>query len=358
MNDPYSSQFLFVWIFNVGRGVAAFARTPENYGLNVDCADGEESPLQRVTKVVIPKLRQYEGRKVAQAVISHPHTDHYRDIYTMVAWNPNLITCPNDKDPPNGYRDERFNFELLETKEPLLKVYKECYSERNLPLQVPMLGSTIPGFYYSIFYVRPPVVEADLPAVDYVNNCSIMVWLRYGNSSVLLPGDMMSSGMEHVIDVGGESRQTGSGVPDAGRLRTIDPLLFRHLVEARGCDFLVAPHHGLTSAWPAALFDLLSRNDHRVRMSVISEMASPGDNAGQVDSRYSSADYVKGHDVFYDDGTSETRRSVTTRCDGHILLALHQSQRPVVVVSQSLDWILKHAPQAIVAGQMRKAVLV
>jgi len=127
MNDVYKSQYLFLWVFNVGRGFAAFARTPENYGLNIDCAHGEDHPLQRVSKVIIPHLARYEGCKITQAVMSHPHTDHYSDICTMVSWSPHFITCPNDKQPPDDYEDEQFNFDLLETTEedePLLKVYK------------------------------------------------------------------------------------------------------------------------------------------------------------------------------------------------------------------------------------------
>lgn len=358
MTSIWKSQYLFLWVFNVGRGICTFARTPENFGLNVDCGgSGDNRPLRRVEDLLLPHLTKYAGRKVAQAVMSHPHTDHYRDIYRMVGWNPQLITCPNDKDPIEGYSDERFDFDLLETTEddePLLRVYKECYSERDLPLQVPEFGHAVPNFHYGVFYIRPPVVADGLPRADYVNNCSIMVYVRFGRSTILLPGDMMTSGIDHAITTGCESRLSGPKVPEQGRVKSIEEKAFRNWLRAFGCKFLVAPHHGLESAWPQALFDLLADEGHHVSLALVSEKGNPGKSDGKVDPRYSSEDYVKGCNVHHDDGTSEMRRAVTTRHDGHVLIAMHHTGKPTVVVSHDLDWILSKAPAAIMAGSFRE----
>ena len=358
MSSVWKSQYLFLWVFNVGRGICTFARTPENFGLNVDCGgNGENRPLRRVEDVILPHLTKYREQKVAQAVISHPHTDHYRDIYRMVGWEPYLITCPHHKDPIDGHPDERFNFDLLETTEedePLLRVYKECYSKRSLPLQVPALGQAVPNFHYGVFYIRPPVVEDELPRADYVNNCSIMAYMRIGRSTILLPGDMMTSGMEHAISTGCEARLSGPKVADIAREKTIDMKAFSTWLRAFGCKFLLAPHHGLESAWPQALFDLLADAGHQVSLALVSEKGSPGKSDGKVDSRYSSEDYVKGYCVHHDDGTSETRRAVTTRSDGHMLIAIHHTGKPTVVVSHDLDWILTKAPAAITTGSLRR----
>jgi len=361
MSNVWQSQHLFLWVFNVGRGICAFVRTPENFGLSIDCGgDGENRPLRRVEKLILPSLTKYSGVSVAQAVVSHPHVDHYRDIYRMVGWHPHLITCPNDKTPIDGYPDERFSFRLLETKvsdEPLLRVYRECYSERSLPLRVPAFGRTVPNFHYGLFYVRPPVAERDLPTTDYVNNCSIMAFLRIGDSSVLLPGDIMTSGMDHAINTGCESRLTGSTGYELAREKTLDMKALRTWIKMFGCKFLVAPHHGLESAWPEAMFDSLTAEGHQVRLALISEKDNPGENGGRVDSRYYSGEYVKGQTVFYDNGSSEVRRAISTRKDGHMLVAMHQTAKPVVAVSHDLDWILTKAPLAIVESSFRRATV-
>jgi hypothetical protein len=357
VSGAWQSQYLFTWVFNVGRGVCTFARTPENFGLNVDCGgDGESRPLKRVEDLILPNLTEYGGRRVAQAVISHPHADNYRDIYRMVGWKPHFITCPNNKDRIEGYPDEHFNFDLLATTEedePLLRVYKECFSERNLPMQVPAFGEAVPNFHYGVFYIRPPVVEDELPRADYINNCSIMAYMRIGRSAILLPGDMMTSGMDHAIGIGCEARRSGSGVSEIAREKTIDMKAFSGWLRNFGCTFLVAPHHGLESAWPQALFDFLADAGHQVSLALVSEKGSPGKSDGKVDSRYSSEDYIKGCRVHHGDGSSETRRAITTRKDGHMLIAMHHTGKPTVVVSHDLDWILAKAPAMITSGSIR-----
>ncbi len=367
MNNAWQSQYLFVWVFDVGRGIATFVRTPENYGLNIDCGgDGDNRPLARVEKLVMPRLGKYQGKDIAQAVMSHPHTDHYRDIHRMVTWDPAYITCPNDKEPIEDYPDERFNFDLLRTKEedePLLEVYKECYDgtgdyrERKLPLQVPAFGVKVPNFQYGLFYIRPPTAEDDLPKDDYVNNCSIMAFIRYGRSSILLPGDMMTSGMDHAINTGSESRLSGTKRGEAARVKTVDEKAFNKWIREHGCKFLVAPHHGLESAWPEALFDVLDDEGHQVSLALVSEKSNPGENDGEVDGRYSSEDYVKGYDVWNDSKKCKKRLSVTTRSDGNILMAIPQTGRPTVVISKNIDWLLSEAPRAIVAGNFKRAMV-
>ena len=76
-------------------------------------------------------------------------------------------------------------------------------------MQVPALGQAVPNFHYGVFYIRPPIVEDDLPRADYVNNCSIMTYMRIGQSTILLPGDMMTSGMDHALNTGCEARLSG-----------------------------------------------------------------------------------------------------------------------------------------------------
>ena len=47
----------FFWVFKVGRGACTFARTPENYGLNVDFGrDSDSRPLKCVEELILPNL--------------------------------------------------------------------------------------------------------------------------------------------------------------------------------------------------------------------------------------------------------------------------------------------------------------
>ncbi len=119
----------------------------------------------------------------------------------------------------------------------------------------------------------------------------------------------------------------------------------------------MTPHHGLESAWPEALLGLLDDEGRGVSLSIISEKSNPGENDGEVDGRYSSKDYVKGYDVWNDANKCKKRRSVTTRSDGNILVAIPQTGRPTVVISKDIDWLLSEAPKDIVAGKFKTAMV-
>ena len=119
----------------------------------------------------------------------------------------------------------------------------------------------------------------------------------------------------------------------------------------------MAPHHGLESAWPEALLDTLDDAGRGVSLSIISEKSNPGKNDGKVDARYSSEDHVKEYDVWNDANKCKTRRSVTTRSDGNILVAIPQTGRPTVVISKNVDWLLSEAPKAIIGGKFKRAMV-
>ena len=92
--------FCYIWIFNVGRGLSAFIRTPLNQGILIDCGCSDDfSPLDFLGKHIIPKLERYKEREIAQLLISHPHIDHLLEIDNSAfeGLNPYLLTCPHDK---------------------------------------------------------------------------------------------------------------------------------------------------------------------------------------------------------------------------------------------------------------------
>src|SRR6266516_1615237 len=97
--DTFSTQ---IWIFAVGRGNAAFIRTALNQGFILDMNAADFDPAEFIKKKFVPKLDSYGGYKIAQAVLSHPHTDHISQCTALRdGLSPALLTCPHDKDPEN-----------------------------------------------------------------------------------------------------------------------------------------------------------------------------------------------------------------------------------------------------------------
>jgi beta-lactamase superfamily II metal-dependent hydrolase len=71
------SEVTHIFVFNVGRGLCAFIRTPTNHGIlyDIGTVDGF-TPTDFLRDNIIPHLAKYEGNDLAQVVISHPHLDH------------------------------------------------------------------------------------------------------------------------------------------------------------------------------------------------------------------------------------------------------------------------------------------
>jgi len=357
-------QYLLAWILNVGRGNCAFVRTPSRDGMLIDCG-GEEEIILSIKKYIIPLCRKHKASsgetQVGQVIISHPHIDHFRQISKAEGLNPRLWTCPHDKQPIKGYPDERLDWELVgnpEGSQELEDLYRTAYAEpkRRLPLQTFAPVSQIPYFSYGMFYIPPPqckpvensasISDSELPKKDYGNNTSIMVYFRFGKSSILFPGDMMASGMKRAIEVGCENRLVGEGIAPQFARRSASAEMLRKWIN-KGCTVLVAPHHGLESGYSNEFFTSLPIADPRVGIVVISEKAKPRKDEGNVHSNYQNREKVKGLRVIKQDGAKEVRLSVTTRTDGHCLVGFRGSEEVSVVVSEDLDWILTKGPERL-----------
>lgn len=364
-NEWVKKQYLLAWIFNVGRGLCAFVRTPAKDGIMIDCGGSKDNEIiSTLTKYILPLCQEHRWKngtrtKVPQLIVSHPHVDHFRSIEEAMALKPLLLTCPHDKEEGP---EEKINWDLIENPdgtEELIEIYQSSYQKRNLPLRVFQPSNKIPHFSYGIFYIRPSECEPiethfvndeqdGLPKKDYGNNISIMVYFCFNDNSILFPGDMMSSGMKRALEVGCENRLVGEGIAAQFAERSASAETLRKWVNS-GCSVLVAPHHGLESAYSPEFFASLPIMDPRVGLVVISEKANPRESDGSVHNKYQTRDAnkVKGMTVIRDNGTKDQKFSVTTRTNGHCLVGFRGTDEVSVVVSNDLDWILTKGPERL-----------
>ena len=119
---------------------------------------------------------------------------------------------------------------------------------------------------------------------DNLNNHSIVTIISYAGSKILIPGDNEPPSWEELLEN-------------------------KEFIEAiKWTDILVAPHHGRESGYYKELFNYIQPN-----LIIISD--SPGTDTS-ANSRYSN--HANGWKVFNKDGSSETRKILSTRCDGMI----------------------------------------
>lgn len=330
----YETLYAYVWLFNVGRGLCAFIRTPLNQGILIDCGSSEDfSPVDFIKDNIFPRLDECKGRKFAQIVISHPHVDHFSDINLLFPkeakeniLNPYLLTCPHNKS-----NDEALNWKRVENPketQEIVERYKDTYKERSLPLQTIPFDSprTVPNLEYGIFYIRPPVCEGIYPTdnLKYTNSTSLIVYLRYGYHTILFPGDMPSEAMKWILDEnkGFEKRYTkfdrAFAEGSIWHRETSNQPSLKKLFSERGLTILVAPHHGLESGFSADLYDAL--RDGKPNLVIISEKRHYRPEDGSVHGIYQSDSGASGLDVYVERELIKNRRSLTTRTDHHIAL--------------------------------------
>lgn len=328
----HQTLYTYIWVFNTGRGLSVCIRLPHNVGVLYDLGRSEAfSPAEFVSEHIAPSLTRYEKRRLAQCFLSHPHADHIAEIREIAddddsraLLHPYLLTCPNDK-----AEGEEVNFGRVETDDnaEIIRAYRDAYEDRKPPLRT--IGNSVPcsvpSVEYGFYYMAPPQVDAVHQDSDqlYCNGLSLVVYLRHGNQSVLVPGDITPDVLRSVLDCGAsiERRYTYLGSTDSDdddlHERTSTQPVLSSLLSERGLSVLVTPHHGLESGYCQELFDAIRGG--KPGINVISEKRHLSTSDGQVDECYQSKHGAIGLDVDID-GEMDRRYSVSTRDGHHILL--------------------------------------
>lgn len=376
---------VYIWLFNVGRGLSMFIRTPQNFGigydLGVDGRTGTEesfSPLDFISNNIAEKLDSYreindagvgKARQVAQWVISHPHADHIAEadklrehlkIVAKKSVGPYFITCPNDAKFKTGAANvETVDFGRVITEEnrKIVESYRSLYHERQPPLRTIIESRErqcyVPDFEYGLYYLRPSDVSLLHPTnnTEYINGLSVLLYLRFGSNSILITGDVTPPVMKAILeerrDVNVEKRYSCFGTfsteikltEDANKATHGQPSL-ASLLKARGLTILVAPHHGLESGYSGELFTCIRQG--KPQINIISERRSLGDMTGSVHPTYQSSDGALGLDVDIDGNTEKTKYSVSTK-NGHHMLMIFASnaQLPRVILRKNPSDLLQ-----------------
>lgn len=346
-----TSSDAYVWIFNIGRGSAAFIRTPLNHGILIDIACSSEfSTADFIKDNLLAKLAAYEGSKIAQAVLTHPHHDHISDCGPLSedrSMHPALITCPNDKD-----QSDAVDWTRIKNRDgnKSIEKYKELYRGRNLPLQTIKHTSRLQPIHeleYGIYYVRPAVCEA-LHSNDneYGNSLSIVTYFRYGANSILIPGDVTPLAMEKIL---GETEGVEKRFTVFDRAvqaenpewiqRTLDQPSLKSRLRDHGLSVLVAPHHGLPSCYSPELYAAI--REGKPRLVAISEARGLADGQGKIDPRYQSEDGALGQKAKIG-GIDKDCRSVTTKSN-HILIRMNGSGIPKIYCESRIEDLMRWA---------------
>lgn len=275
-------------IFNVGGALSAYAEVDDKK-IVVDLGSNSEfSPVNNFL-YSLAKQRNFETAasyasrdedkskySIDQLFISHLDNDHISDYENFRKYfHPRYMTCPNDNKKQEEIYMVKTNYYSDDNKsrEFVLEDMRSRTTDQENPYGMSYsnpLVSTISEI--NLFYIVPEACESEEELkLGYNNNISLVLFFCFGNKTLLMPGDILKEGMSYLIE---------------------NNPSYKSLLTTLGIDFLVAPHHGLSTSFPEELFQTM--NGSKTRLNIISEKTRSEDsdeNRSNVDMRYYSADY-------------------------------------------------------------------
>jgi beta-lactamase superfamily II metal-dependent hydrolase len=320
-----------IWILNIERGLSLLIKTHHNDIIIYDLGSNEElSPLELFEEKKLFSELNKRDRLIDQVIISHPHSDHISDLNdantSFIRDNAELVTCQNDKDEGQKL-GHKINFDRINNQSSaVLKVnnYKSLYEKRNLPLVtfVNPNKSIIPNLKIGYYYITHNQADNLFKNDDqkYTNSLSIVLLLRHGKNSILIPGDITPEAMDLILADNCEKRFTDYSIiqseeeKETWSSKTSDQPSLKSLLEDE-ISFIIAPHHGLESGYSENLFDIIG--DNLPDLILISEKRKGGKNEGSTHINYQNGKCSKG--VRHN---KKIRYSLSTMNDGHVRITL------------------------------------
>lgn len=265
-------------IFDADHGFCAFAKTPTNETLLIDCGSAADfSPVSYVKDNEMPTEALQRTYPLTKFILSHPHDDHITDIETLTGELPPQILLRHRYDwnevkaNPRGKRYEALDHYAK---------WQSGYNSKASPVEWGMRIITSPSL--------TPEEAKKIDEQKFVNNSSIPVILEYNGFKIVLPGDLETAGWQALL------------AKDEFRAAIANT------------SVLVASHHGHSSGYCPEIFHATGKPRFAY--------ASLRTGNESVCDAYRSESNVKR--VNYN---GEARRFFTSRRDGSLIIEVDQN---------------------------------
>ena len=181
-------------IFNVEHGFCFFIKSPNNYGLLIDCGSREYfSPIKWIRKnynIGNGNIKYFERRRIAEFCLTHLHLDHFDDIGSLTKVEKPKHFTRDKKILP--YLDKKINAEQDKTKKTVMKKLKE-FSDRYDQ----KITSDVDWGFDFFEYGQISLSDAkNVSSSDdkIINNRSYIIGVGYAGKKILFPGDIEVEG--------------------------------------------------------------------------------------------------------------------------------------------------------------------
>ena len=282
---------LRIIFWDVQHGSATYIKTPNGKHIVQDLGTGTCKNKDEKFSPLVHLKNKWDVKRLDEVIITHLHKDHIDDIMNFSKLFPRVFRGPSGPSKAEIMEGAR------EKDKPLFEEYfkiDERYNTSILSDEDPENDDNNGGVSINPFFPQTC-------SISEINDCSIVTILSYADSKVVIPGDNESASWKALL----ERNDFKRAISDA--------------------DILLAPHHGRISAFYPDLF-----NYFEPKLVIISD--GPETKTSAAD-KYSSKS--SGWRVHRRNGSSETRRCVTTRKDGviEVKLGYKLNKQPFIKVT-------------------------
>lgn len=266
---------LQIAVFNVGAGqsILIYPTEQPSHACLIDCGGEKEgfSPVAfLISKNILP-INSYGRPQLGNLTLTNYDQDHF-------SWLPELrkrVDIWTTKLPKNISSQE-----LIQNKSDITNALKEvCFLKDTYIFEV---NNFLPKYQIYAYYLEQKDLNGDLNT----NHLSQIVFIEFEDSIMCVSGDLERPVWEKILNN-----------PDVG-------------YRLSRTNVLIAPHHGRNNGYHEKIFE-----NCNPELIIISDKDILYDTQGGMAQKY--AEHVQGEGI---DFNGETRKVLTTRSDGHILI--------------------------------------
>ena len=265
--------------WDVQHGHATYIKTPNNRHIVIDLGIGDYSSRDMTFSPLRHLQTNYGVTQLDYAIITHPHLDHIDDILNFDSLNPKVLWRPR------ALSNDEVMAGVQDKDRPKFKKYCEINSRYNGSIDPSSPNNTSASDKWGGLSIK--LFGTSNCDHNNFNNFSAITIFEFAGIKAIIPGDNENASFVELMKDGS------------------------FISAIQNADILLAPHHGRASGYNAEFV-----NKVNPRITIVSDGRFCDTSAN---GRYSQKS--QGLVVYKRDGSSSTRKCLTTNSDGTVSAA-------------------------------------